>query len=198
MGYKIKTGSQEYLKKHVLDTGLCTNCGACVSLCPYQVIYYDRTVQLHKCDLKDGKCYSFCPRTETDLVMLRELLFESGDLTPEIGAVKGYFFSRAVDPELRATAQHGATVTVLMELALAERIIDSAIVSVRNQDFLQAGAILKDKLAIKKSAGSKFTVSPTVAAFNNLVTQESGNVGVVATPCQSLALAKMKINKMNE
>lgn len=198
MGYKIKTGSQEYLKKHVLDTGLCTNCGACVSLCPYQVIYYDRTVQLHKCDLKDGKCYSFCPRTKTDFVALKKLLFKQDNLTPEIGAVKGYFFSRAVDPGLRATAQHGATVTVLMELALAERIIDSAIVSVRNQDFLQAGAILKDKLAIKKSAGSKFTVSPTVAAFNNLVTQESGNVGVVATPCQALALAKMKINETNE
>jgi coenzyme F420 hydrogenase subunit beta len=198
MGSKAKAGSQEFLKKHVLDKGLCTGCGACVNLCPYQVIYHDRTVQLHKCDLEDGKCYSFCPRAATDLTALRKLLFEQYDMTPEIGAVKGYYFTQAVDPELRAAAQHGATVTVLMELALAEGLIDSAIVSIRNQDFMQNGAIVKDKTEIRKNAGSKFTVSPTVAAFHQLVTQESGKVGVVATPCQALALAKMKLNKINE
>ncbi|MFA5324114.1 MAG: hypothetical protein WC373_15680, partial [Smithella sp.] len=95
-------------------------CGACVNLCPYQVVYHDRTVQLHQCDLQDGNCYAFCPRTPGDLAGLRKILFESADLTPEIGAVKGYYFSQAVDPELRKIAQHGATVTALMELALAE------------------------------------------------------------------------------
>lgn len=198
MGSKIKASSQEFLKKHVLDNGLCTGCGACVSLCPYQIIYHDRTVQLHKCDLKDGKCYSFCPRTATDLAMLRELLFESSELTPEIGAVKGYYFAQAVDPEMRAAAQHGATVTALMELALAEGVIDSAIVSARDQEFMQIGTMVKDNAAIRKNAGSKFTVSPTVAAFNQLITQETGNVGVVATPCQALALAKMRLNRTNE
>jgi len=39
------------------------------------------------------------------------------------------------------------------------------------------------------------TVSPTVAAFNQLVTEDKGNIGVVTTPCQALALAKMKLVK---
>jgi coenzyme F420 hydrogenase subunit beta len=193
---KVKTGSQGFLKKYVLEEGLCTGCGACVSLCPYQVIYHDRTVQLHSCDLKDGKCYAFCPRTATDLTALRKLLFEPDDVTPEIGAVKGYYFSRAVDPGLRAVAQHGATVTALLELALSEGLIDSAIISARNQEFLQNGAVVNNKMEIRKNAGSKFTVSPTVSAFNQLVTEDKGNVGVVATPCQALALAKMKLNRM--
>ena len=192
---KVKTGSQGFLKKYVLEEGLCTGCGACVSLCPYQVIYHDRTVQLHPCDLKDGKCYAFCPRTATDLTALRKLLFEPDDVTPEIGAVKGYYFSRAVDPKLRDVAQHGATVTALLELALSEGLIDSAIVSARNQEFMQNGAIVNNEIEIRKNAGSKFTVSPTVAAFNQLVTEDKGNVGVVATPCQALALAKMKLNR---
>ena len=195
IGLGVKVKNQKFLKKYVLDEGLCTGCGACVGLCPYQVIYHDRTVQLHNCDLEDGKCYAFCPRTATDLAALRELLFEQDDLTPEIGAVKGYYFSKAVDPELRKIAQHGATVTALMELALAEGLIDSAIVSSRDQEFMQNGAIANDRGAMRKNAGSKFTVSPTVAAFNQLVTQESGNIGVVATPCQALALAKMKLVK---
>ena len=193
MGVKVK--SQKFLKRYVLDEGLCTGCGACVGLCPYQVIYHDRTVQLHQCDLEDGKCYAFCPRTATDFAALRELLFEQNDLTPEIGAVKGYYFSQATDPELRKIAQHGATVTALMELALAEGLIDSAIVSSRDQEFMQNGAIVSDRGALRKNAGSKFTVSPTVAAFNQLVTEDKGNIGVVATPCQALALAKMKLVK---
>ena len=195
MGLRVRANNQKFLKKYVLEEGLCTGCGACVGLCPYQVVYHDRTVQLHHCDLEDGKCYAFCPRTTTDLTALRKLLFEKDDLTPEIGAVKGYYFSQAVDPELRKIAQHGATVTALMELALAEGLIDSAIVSSRNQEFMQNGAIVNDRVTLRKNAGSKFTVSPTIAAFNQLVTKEAGNVGVVATPCQALALAKMKLVK---
>ena len=191
----VKFNSQKFLKKYVLEEGLCTGCGACVGLCPYQVIYHDRTVQLHHCDLEDGKCYAFCPRTTTDLAALRALLFEPDDLTPEIGAVKCYYFSQAVDPELRKIAQHGATVTALMELALAEGLIDSAIVSSRNQEFMQNGAIVNNKITLRKNAGSKFTVSPTIAVFNQLVTEDKGNIGVVATPCQALALAKMKLVK---
>jgi coenzyme F420 hydrogenase subunit beta len=193
LGAEVK--SQKFLKRYVLDEGLCTGCGACAGLCPYQVIYHDRTVQLHQCDLDNGKCYAFCPRTATDYAALRELLFEQNDLTPEIGAVKGYYFSQATDPELRKIAQHGATVTALMELALAEGLIDSAIVSSRDQEFMQNGAIVNDRGVLRKNAGSKFTVSPTVAAFNQLVTEDKGNIGVVATPCQALALAKMKLVK---
>ena len=192
---RVRANNQKFLKKYVLEEGLCTGCGACVGLCPYQVIYHDRTVQLHHCDLEDGKCYAFCPRTTTDLTALRKLLFEKDDLTPEIGAVKGYYFSQAVDPELRKIAQHGATVTALMELALAEGLIDSAIVSSRNQEFMQNGAIVNDRVTLRKNASSKFTVSPTIAAFNQLVTDDKGNIGVVATPCQALALTKMKLVK---
>jgi coenzyme F420 hydrogenase subunit beta len=195
IGLGVKANNQKFLKRYVLDEGLCTGCGACVGLCPYQVIYHDRTVQLHNCDLEYGKCYAFCPRTLTDLAALRELLFEQDDMTPEIGAVKGYYFFQAVDPELRKVAQHGATVTALMELALSEGMIDSAIVSCRDQEFTQSGAIINDRGALLKNAGSKFTVSPTIAAFNQLVTEDAGKVAVVATPCQALALAKMKLVK---
>ena len=167
--------SQKILKEEVLDGGLCTGCGACGGLCPYQVIYHDRTVQLHPCDLENGKCYDFCPRTSTDLKKLRKMLFNAGDLTPEMGALKGYYFSRATDHRLREDAQHGGTVTALMELALLEGLIDSAIISARDQEFGQNGVVVKDKAALRKNAGSKFTVSPTVAAFNQLAaTKDAG------------------------
>lgn len=193
-----KPGSQDLLKKGVLETGLCTGCGACVGFCPYQVIYHDRTVQLHRCDLNEGKCYAFCPRTAVDLTTLRKALFDVADLTPEIGALKGYYLSRATDHKLREIAQHGGTVTALMELALAKGIIDSAIISASNHDFQQSGIKVKDKAALRKNTGTKFTVSPTVAAFNQIAAENTRNIGVVATPCQALALAKMKLKPLKD
>ena len=199
-GYPMnkKPGSQTKLKKDVLEQSLCTGCGACVGLCPYQVVYHDRTVQLHDCDLTDGKCYAFCPRTPTDYGQIRESLFDVSDVTPEIGAVKGYYLSRAADPALRAKAQHGGTVTALLELAIASGLIDSAIVSSRNGEVEQGGRLIEAKSQLCDYAKSKFTVSATVAAFNRLMGDTVRKVGVVATPCQALALAKMKIVRIKD
>lgn len=189
---RFKAQGQQFLKKYVLDENLCTGCGACAGICPYQVVYRDRTVQLHQCDLENGRCFDYCPRTPADLQAIREMFFDQGDFTPEIGPVKGYFFSRAADPVLRETSQHGATVTALMETAIAEGWIDSAVVSSRNQDFGREGVMVRDADGLRKNAGSFFTVSPTVAAFHRCDAQGYGGIGVVATPCQALALAKMR------
>lgn len=193
-----KPCSQTKLRKDVLEQSLCTGCGACVSLCPYQVVYHDRTVQLHDCDLQDGKCYAFCPRTPADYGKIRESLFDVSDVTPEIGAVKGYYLSRAADPALRAKAQHGGTVTALLELAMAEGLIDSTIVSSRNEGLEQEGRLIEEKSQLRDYTKSTFTVSPTVAAFNRLMGDTVRKVGVVATPCQALALAKMKTARNND
>ncbi len=187
-----KLSSQTKLKKDVLEQSLCTGCGACVSLCPYQVIYSDRTVQLFDCDLQDGKCYAFCPRTPADYGRMRESLFNVDELTSEIGAVKGFYLTRATDPDLRARAQHGGTVTALLEAAMAEGLIDSAIISTRNADLEQEGKLLDDQHRLRDNAKSNFTVSPTVAAFNRLDGTENKKIGAVATPCQAIALAKMR------
>jgi coenzyme F420 hydrogenase subunit beta len=190
-----RLSSQKLLKNDVLDAQLCTGCGACVGLCPYQAIYNDRTVQLHYCDLTEGKCHAYCPRTPTDFESLRQLLFDAKDLTPEIGAVKAYYLARAVDPEIRTVAQHGGTVTALMEMVLAEGLIDTALVSADDNQYLRYGTKAADKKTLRESAGAKFIVSPMAAVFNQFVQQEKGRAGVVATPCQALALAKMKLNQ---
>ena len=116
---------QKELQEMVQKAHLCTGCGACVGLCPYQVIYNDQTIVLHPCDLKEGRCYAFCPRTPTDYGGLKKYLFDEADLTPELGAMKGFYVTRAADGQVRNQSQHGGTVTALMSLALQEGIIDT-------------------------------------------------------------------------
>jgi coenzyme F420 hydrogenase subunit beta len=183
---------QKELHKAVKESGFCTGCGACVNLCPYHTAYHDEVILLHTCDLKEGGCYAFCPRTPTDLQALQKLLFDPRDLTPEIGSLKGFSITRAADPRTRAGAQHGGTVTTLLSLALQEGIIDTAILADEGRSLLPEAKAVRDPAEIKKRGRSRFVVSPNLAEFNRVSKEGGKKIGIVATPCQALALAKMR------
>ena len=185
-------GGQKELEEMVLKTGLCTGCGACVNLCPYQTSYRDRTVTLHSCDLTRGRCYDFCPRTPADLGALQRKLYDGIEITPELGAMRGFFITRATDTAIRRQSQHGGTVTALITLALREGLIDAAVLAGEGEGLLPRGITVSDPEAAGRLGKSRFVVSPTVAEFNRAIRTECRRIGVVATPCQALALAKMR------
>ena len=184
---------QKELQTNVRDAKFCTGCGACVNLCPYQASYQDQVVMLNPCDLKEGGCYAFCPRTPTDLEALKRRLFDPKDLTPEIGAMKAFYIARAANVGIRDQGQHGGTVTTLMTLALQEGIIDTAILADEGRNLLPQGIAVRDPGEVKKRGKSKFVVSPNIAEFNRLAKEGGKKIGIVATPCQALALAKMRL-----
>jgi coenzyme F420 hydrogenase subunit beta len=192
----VRRGQKE-LEEEVLAAGLCTGCGACVNLCPYQASWKDRTVTLHPCDLTQGRCYSFCPRTPADLSAMQAALYDPEDLTPEVGALKGFFIVRAADEEIRRRGQHGGTVTALAALALREGLIDAAVLTEEGEGLLPRSVTIRDPETAVLYGKSRFVVSPTVAEFNRTLREEARRIGVVATPCQALALAKMRLESLS-
>jgi coenzyme F420 hydrogenase subunit beta len=84
-----------------------------------------------------------------------------------------------------------------MTLALQEGLIDTAIVAEGQNDFQHHGVTVRDPLEIKNRGKSKFIVSPTVAEFNKAAQSDAQRIGVVATPCQSFALAKMRLKPIS-
>jgi coenzyme F420 hydrogenase subunit beta len=192
-------GGQKELEEQILRTGLCTGCGACVNLCPYQAIHQDRTVTLHACDLARGRCYACCPQTPVDMDGLRRKLYGERDLTPELGAVKGFFIARAADEDVRRRAQHGGTVTALVALALREGLIDAAVLAGEGDEGLLPRSLTITDADVASTMGkSRFVVSPTVAEFNRICRGDAARIGVVATPCQAVALAKMRTQPLSE
>ncbi len=188
----VGQGGQKELEESIIRAGLCTGCGACVNLCPYQASYRDRTVTLHLCDLARGRCYACCPRTPVDREALHRKLHAGANWTPELGAVEGFFITRATDEGIRRQAQHGGTVTALIALALREGLIDAAVLAAEGEGLLPRAITVSDPEAAGKTGKSRFVVSPTVAEFNRAVRSDYRRIGVVATPCQALALAKMR------
>jgi len=192
MEKKKENLGQKGLQEKVLKTELCTNCGACVHLCPYTASYQDHMIIMDSCEREEGRCYAYCPRTPTDLQDLRQNLFLPEELTPELGPLKGFYLTRATDERVRELAQHGGTVTTLLFLALKEKLIDAAVMAGKGQNLLPEGIMVQEATEVQKQARSKFVVSPTVATFNKIAKGAPERIGVVATPCQGLALAKMR------
>ncbi len=189
-----KATRQLHVSSSVIDTGLCTGCGACVGLCPYLRTHRGNTVVLFDCDREDGRCRRYCPRMETDLDKLQQALFDVPDITPALGAFKGLYMTRAIDPEIRSRAQHGGTVTALTCLALSEGLIGGWVVAQEDTPMQPRSTTAFSRADVLAAAGSKFANAPAVAEFNRVSAEGQGPLGVVATPCQAQALAKMRSN----
>ncbi len=185
------------LQAEVLDRDLCSLCGACVGMCPYLIAYKGRVVPLDECKISEGRCYAFCPRTPTDLDLLSESVFGAPYDAGAIGTVKEVVIARAASDGVRSRAQYGGTVSALASFALDEGLIDSAVLTSSDHDILPGGLLARDAEQVLGCARSNFVAAPTLAAFN----QEAGredvrNIAVVATPCQALALAKMRASPL--
>ncbi|MFC2062731.1 Coenzyme F420 hydrogenase/dehydrogenase, beta subunit C-terminal domain [Chloroflexota bacterium] len=193
---QVIKGSRE-LMHEVIESDLCTMCGACTQMCPYIVNYKGRIVYLDTCDLSQGSCFAFCPRTSVDLDQISERVFGTPYQLSELGTVKYITTARSTDQHIRSSAQNGGVVTTLISLALEEGFIDGAVLTYSDENLLPKGRLFKDNPRnIFECAGVNFIASPTLGTFNMTTRGDINKVGVVGTPCQVLALGKMRISPL--
>ena len=161
------------LDTQVIKPELCTGCGACQGLCPYWGSHEGRTICFFDCERTDGRCQSFCPRMETDLEALKNQFFPAETLTPEIGPFRGLYLTRATDPAIREHSQHGGTMTALVELALKEGFIDSAVLTKSNGGLDAEGVLATTAEDIRACSGSSFQIPPTLAVLNKALKENT-------------------------
>ena len=189
---KLK-GYRELLDE-VIDAGLCTLCGACVGACPYLVAHKGRVVLLDNCNLAEGQCYQYCPRTYMDMDAISQQAFGLPYAGDELGTTREVLMARSTDACTRERTQYGGTVTTLLSVALAEGLVDAAILS-RNEEDKPPGAFVARRVEeVLDCAGSNYMASPVLEGLNRIPRQSEERLALVATPCQALAVAKMKLN----
>lgn len=198
MTVAIEPRGSQALREQVWARDLCSNCGACAGMCPYHVAYRGRIVSLDECTLPQGRCYAFCPRTAVDLDSLNNAVAGANYDPHEPGSLRRVLMSRAADERVRAGAQHGGTVTALVAFALRSGLIDSAVLTSSDRSLVPAGTVARDGDSALAAARSNFVAGPTLESLNRELRGSARRIGVVATPCQSLALAKMRASTLED
>jgi len=184
-------GSRE-LMDEVVDTGLCAFCGACTGACPYRVTYKGRVVLLDNCTISDGQCYTYCPRTYTDMDAMSKKIFGVPYGEDEIGTAREIFLARSTDAKVQEKGQDGGVVTALLLLALEEGIIDGAVETKMDEDKVPHGFIARNRQEVLECAGVSYEPSPVLEVLNGLPRENGEKLAVVGIPCQLASLAKMK------
>ncbi len=192
-GSTMDIKGQQHLRSEVIDRGLCANCGACSGMCPYLVSHRGRMVALDDCTVEQGRCYAFCPRTSTDLDAVSSAIFSVGFDPSPIGRVSEVLMTRAAVESVRSGAQYGGTVSALVAFAIEHGFIDAAVLTESDASLQPWGVLARGAADVLSYRRSNYVAAPTLAAFNREAQRNDvQRVGVVATPCQALALAKMR------
>jgi coenzyme F420 hydrogenase subunit beta len=186
------------LEEKVLDRELCAACGACLSLCPYLRSWKGRVAKLDNCNLEEGRCFDYCPRTEVDLDEVSQGVFGKNYEDIEMGPVRKIMMARARDPQFTKKAQTGGVVSAFFDIALREGVVQAGILAPREGDILPQGKVITRRKEILKCAGSSYVAGPTLEALNRGPWKGWERIGIVGLPCQVLALARMKTSKLEK
>jgi len=166
--------SREYSCIKIISRGLCSLCGACISICPHNAIelYDDIYISYNKCK-NCGLCIQVCPSTITP---------SSLQLTP-IAA----YSARSTSSTILRNSQDGGVVTSLLSAALNMNIIDCALVTKAKENVIPVPTLATSLEEIIKAAGSKYAYSPILSLIKE-VKRSCNSLGIVGLPCHIRAL----------
>jgi coenzyme F420 hydrogenase subunit beta len=189
-------GPKELLED-VFQKDLCVGCGACVDLCPYFKSHKGKTAMLFPCDLSQGGCYAHCPKAELDLDALAERWWGKAYEGEPLGHHLFVLKARAGKKAPAGLFQAGGTVSSLIAFAMDRGILDAAVLTDR-EDLVPLPRLITRMRDVLACATSKYTAAPTLSAFNRAVREGYKKVGVVGTPCQVTAVARMRSNPLGK
>jgi len=179
--------SYEDLEAQIIETGMCTVCGACILACPNSHIKFiegkpkrpKRTLDCVSCTT----CYDAC-------YMLRRGLMEDieGSILRwgekgSIGICKRILAARTKEQSIEKACQDGGIVTSLLIYALNENLIDGALV-VGRDGWMPIASIAKTKGEIISSAMTKYGIAPILKELRAAVVDHGlSKICVVGSPC---------------
>ncbi|MBI2287944.1 MAG: Coenzyme F420 hydrogenase/dehydrogenase, beta subunit C-terminal domain [Chloroflexi bacterium] len=190
----VEVKASKELFKEIINAGLCSLCGGCSGSCPYLVSYKGRVILMDNCNLADGQCHEYCWRTYSDLDALNQKVFGVPYGESEMGVFKEVFLARSKDADIRKKAQDGGTVTTLLTVALAEKMIDAVVETKLDADKRPHGFLARSKKEILECAGASYEPSPVLETLNHLPKDSTDKLGFVGVPCQVSCLRKMQLN----
>lgn len=190
--------SYEDLEAKVIDTSICTVCGACMLACPNSHIKYiegkpkrpKRTMDCVGCSI----CYDACYMLRHSLIADIEASLLGWGKKESIGIHRRVLAARSKQSDVRKACQDGGIVTTLLLYALDNGIIDSALV-VGSDAWKPVACVARTRDEIILAAGTKYGVVPVLKELRSAVVDHGlSKICVVGSPChiQSIRYLKYK------
>lgn len=184
--------------QQVVDSRLCTSCGACSGVCHAGAVsmrrddygIYAPVINLSDCN-GCGLCAKVCPGGDFDYAGTHERI--SGCLPDDValGPCIETFAAYAKDAGVLQKSQSGGFVSSLLIYALEQRLIDGAVVTRWNPEapLEPETFVAQDRTQVLSAVGSIYHPVPAAAAIKQL-RGRSGRYAFVGTSCQIQAMRK--------
>lgn len=194
----------------VVGSGLCTQCGTCVALCPRGAIgtaWSVSTGYLMRVDTAlcndCGICVDVCPGEGLDFTRAaswREAN-EGAPFQDFLGPWRGLHVGWASDEQTRYQGASGGMATAILQGALTHDLIDAAILCrMGPEEPVRAEAVIaRTAEEIAECRGSKYNVVATNTMLR-WVLDEPGRYALVGLPChiQGFRLARARSARLRE
>jgi coenzyme F420 hydrogenase subunit beta len=164
------------LKYNVTDKGTCCRCGACVAVCPVNVLDIDRVDS--GVPVNTGKCItcSLCTWVCTGINRWE------GPQSKPIGEYVDIFIATSAKKEDRV--QDGGVVTALVRFALEKGYIDGAVLVERDEHWVTTPRIITNPQDVPKMGSSTYWLVPLFPEVTEALTDKHLNkIGIVDVPC---------------
>lgn len=194
-----KSRGFEGLKEKVLDADLCSRCSTCVAFCDRLEMKEDGPLLVKDCTLttgaikcgEDGTCYDNCPMIDYSYAKMDEKAFGSARTDKALGFFKKIVAVRSKDRQILERSQDGGAVTALLLNALENKVIDGAVVAVKDKDWKPTAVLVKSKEELLAAAGTKYSTAPSPLVFGRSL-PKARKIALVGTGCQIAGARKFK------
>ena len=179
------------LEHDVIKKELCCYCGNCIAFCP-KIDKEGNRPELIDYDPLCGLCYAYCPRTMLDMPGMAKRIFGRERREDEPLGI----YRKAASAKIAKSGsrfQDGGVATALLIQALESGVIDCAVVTDKDDKWMGVPRVATTPEEIAASAGTKYTITPSVTGVQMAMDQGFKKIGFVGTPCQIQALRKVQL-----
>jgi len=169
------------LKAKVIDSGLCSHCGTCTTICPvYGIIAGDKPIEFPNYEencIDCGSCVRVCPRW---------------NYKPLSGV--GEFIELTAARSKRFVGQDGGMVSEIIASALEMGLIESSLFVDRDEEWKTKIVTIRKPKQLENSTatGTKYSFADVMPEMRRAVFRAKKGLGFVGTPCMVSGLRKIQ------
>lgn len=197
--------SYQKLYDEVISKNLCTDCGACMIVCPKGAIRFEETPTSFEPTLcgdclgeKCTMCSDACPGAYVPRTKIEEAIFDrarTAGIEDTQGILKEVFIGQWAEDDVLQEAGSGGFVTGLLTFALEKGLIDGAVVSAPNSKYpwLSEAKVATTREELVEAAGSRYDSYPHLMGIKKAHEMGLKKIAIVCLPCHANAIRKMQL-----